>query len=111
MCFKEGVIKAGDIILEPIAELKVIAPERFTGDVMGDLNKKRGRVMGMNMLHNKQQEIIAEVPLSELYGYSTALRSLTVGIGTYSYKLIRFDPAPSDVQERVIEESKAEAES
>ncbi len=103
--FKQGVMDATPILLEPIATVKVIAPERFTGDIMGDLNKRRGRVLGMNPLHNRQQEIMAEVPMSALCGYSTDLRSMTVGIGTYSYEFARYEPAPSDVQAKVCEES------
>ncbi len=103
--FKQGVMDATPILLEPIATIKVVAPERFTGDIMGDLNKRRGRVLGMNPLHNRQQEIMAEVPMSALCGYSTDLRSMTVGIGTYSYEFARYEPAPSDVQAKVCDES------
>ena len=103
--FKQGVMSATSILLEPIATIKVIAPERFTGDIMGDLNKRRGRVLGMNPLHNRQQEIMAEIPMSALCGYSTDLRSMTVGIGTYSYEFARYEPAPSDVQAKVCEEN------
>ncbi len=103
--FKQGVMSANPILLEPIATIKVIAPERFTGDIMGDLNKRRGRVLGMNPLHNRQQEIMAEIPMSALCGYSTDLRSMTVGIGTYSYEFTRYEPAPSDVQAKVCEEN------
>lgn len=103
--FKQGVMDATPILLEPIATIKVVAPERFTGDIMGDLNKRRGRVLGMNPLHNRQQEIMAEVPMSALCGYSTDLRSMTVGIGTYSYEFARYEPAPSDVQAKVCNES------
>ena len=103
--FKQGVMSATPILLEPIATIKVIAPERFTGDIMGDLNKRRGRVLGMNPLHNRQQEIMAEIPMSALCGYSTDLRSMTVGIGTYSYEFARYEPAPSDVQAKVCEEN------
>lgn len=104
--FKQGVMDATPILLEPIATIKVVAPERFTGDIMGDLNKRRGRVLGMNPLHNRQQEIVAEVPMSALCGYSTDLRSMTVGIGTYSYEFARYEPAPSDVQAKVVDAAK-----
>lgn len=104
--FKQGVMDATPILLEPIATIHVVAPERFTGDIMGDLNKRRGRVLGMNPLHNRQQEIVAEIPISALCGYSTDLRSMTVGIGTYSYEFARYEPAPSDVQAKVCEAAK-----
>lgn len=73
---------------------------------MGDLNKRRGRVLGMNPLPNGKQEIVADIPQSEIFGYSTELRSMTGGIGDFSYEFARYEPAPSDVQARVIEESK-----
>ncbi|MBO4325546.1 MAG: elongation factor G, partial [Lachnospiraceae bacterium] len=103
--FKLGIMDAMPIILEPIATLKVVVPDKFTGDIMGDLSKRRGRVLGMNPLANGKQEIIADIPQSELFGYSTDLRSMTGGIGDYSYEFARYEPATADVQARVIEES------
>ena len=103
--FKAGIMEASPIILEPIASMKVVVPDKFTGDVMGDLSKRRGRVLGMNPIHGGKQEIMADIPLSELYGYSTTLRSMTGGIGDYSYEFARYEPAPSDVQAKVIEEA------
>lgn len=105
--FKEGIMKATPILLEPIASLKVVVPDKYTGDIMGDLNKRRGRVLGMNPIHNGKQEIIADIPISELFGYSTNLRSMTGGIGEYSYEFERYEPAPSDVQAKVMEEAQA----
>lgn len=105
--FKEGVLQASPILLEPLVEIKVVIPERFTGDIMGDLSKKRGRVLGMNPQHNGKQEIVAELPLAETFGYCTDLRSMTGGIGEYSYEFVRYEPAPADVQAKVIEENAA----
>ena len=96
---------ATPIILEPIATLKVVIPDRFTGDIMGDLSKRRGRVLGMNPLANGKQEIIADIPNAELFGYSTDLRSMTGGIGDFSYEFARYEPATADVQAKVIEEA------
>ncbi|MCR5791683.1 MAG: elongation factor G [Lachnospiraceae bacterium] len=110
LAFKQGIMEATPILLEPIASLKVVVTDDFTGDVMGDLNKRRGRVLGMNPLPNGKQEIVADIPMSELYGYSTKLRSMTGGIGEYSYEFARYEPSPSDVQNRVIEEAKARAD-
>ena len=103
--FKQGFMQAAPILLEPIVSLKVLVPDRFTGDVMGDLNKKRGRVCGMNPMDGGKQEICADIPLGEIFGYSTDLRSMTGGIGEYSYEFSRYEQAPSDVQEKVIAES------
>ena len=101
--FKKGFLEATPILLEPIVSLKVVAPDKFTGDIMGDLNKKRGRVLGMNPIAGGKQEINADIPQVELYGYSTALRSITGGAGEYSYEFARYEQAPSDVQEREVE--------
>ena len=98
-------MEAGPVLLEPIASLKVVVPDRFTGDIMGDLNRRRGRVLGMNPLPNGRQEIVADIPLSELTGYSTDLRSMTGGIGDFAYEFSRYEQAPSDVQAKVIEEA------
>lgn len=103
--FKLGIMDAMPIILEPISTLKVVVPDKFTGDIMGDLSKRRGRVLGMNPLPGGKQEIVADIPQAELFGYSTDLRSMTGGIGDYSYEFARYEPATADVQARVIEES------
>ena len=95
------------MLLEPISSLSVVVPDSYTGDVMGDLNKRRGRVLGMNPQGDGKTEIVADIPQSELYGYSTDLRSMTGGRGTFSYTFARYEQAPSDVQARVIEEAKA----
>ena len=100
--FKKGFMEAGPVLLEPIATMKVTVPDKFTGDVMGDLNKRRGRVLGMNPDHNGNTVIEADVPMSELYGYSTQLRSITGGSGSYSYEFARYEQAPNDVQEKEI---------
>ncbi|MEG2512391.1 MAG: elongation factor G [Acetivibrio sp.] len=103
--FKQGIMEATPILLEPIATMKVVVPDKFTGDVMGDLNKRRGRVLGMNPITGGKQEIVADIPLSQIFGYSTNLRSMTGGMGEFSYEFARYEPAPADVQAKVIEES------
>ena len=100
--FKKGFLDAGPVLLEPIASLKVQVEDAYTGDVMGDLNKRRARVLGMNPTEAGQTEIIADVPYLELYGYNTTLRSLTGGGGTFSYEFARYEQAPQDVQEAQI---------
>ncbi len=103
--FKQGIMEATPILLEPIGSLKVTVPEKFTGDIMGDLNKRRGRVLGMNPVLGGKQEVVADIPISEIFGYSTDLRSMTGGMGEYTFEFERYEPAPSDVQAKVIEES------
>lgn len=102
--FKKGFLEASPVLLEPIAALKVVVPEQYTGDIMGDLNKRRGRVMGMNPTDNGYQEIAADIPYLELYGYNTRLRSMTSGSGTFSYEFLRYEQAPDDVAQKQIEE-------
>ncbi len=98
--FKKGFMDASPVLLEPIASLKVLVPDKYTGDIMGDLNKRRGRVLGMNPAEHGYQEIVADVPYMELYGYNTDLRSMTGGNGTFSYEFARYEQAPSDIQEK-----------
>ncbi len=100
--FKKGFMEAGPILLEPIASVKVTVPDDYTGDVMGDLNKRRGRVLGMNPTGSGRQVIEADVPMTGLFGYCTTLRSMTGGRGTYEYEFARYEQAPSDVQEAEI---------
>ncbi len=100
--FKKGFMEAHPVLLEPIASIKVTVPDAYTGDVMGDLNKRRGRVLGMNPMAGGKQVIEAEIPQSSLHGYCTDLRSMTGGRGEYSYEFIRYEQAPSDVQEKEI---------
>ena len=100
--FKKGFMDASPILLEPIASVKVLVPDKYTGDIMGDLNKRRGRVLGMNPVEGGKQEIVADVPMSSLFGYNTDLRSMTGGSGTYEYEFSRYEQAPSDVQEKEV---------
>ena len=100
--FKKGFMDASPVLLEPIASLTVTVPDDYTGDVMGDLNKRRGRVLGMNPVSGGKQEIVADIPMTGLFGYCTVLRSMTGGRGVYSYEFSRYEQAPSDVQEAEI---------
>jgi elongation factor G len=102
--FKKGSMEAQPILLEPIASLKVTVPDQYTGDVMGDLNKRRGRVLGMNPIGGGKQLIEADIPMTGLFGYCTDLRSMTGGRGEYSYEFARYEQAPSDVQEKEVAE-------
>ncbi len=100
--FKKGFMEATPVLLEPIATLKVTVPDAYTGDVMGDLNKRRGRVLGMNPNGNGKQIIEADVPMMELFGYCTQLRSMTGGSGDFEYEFNRYEQAPTDIQEREV---------
>ena len=105
--FKKGFMEAGPILLEPIASLKVNVPDSYTGDVMGDLNKRRGRVLGMNPISGGRQIIEANVPMMSLHGYCTDLRSMTGGRGEYEYEFDRYEQAPSDIQDAQVKERAA----
>ena len=105
IAYKEGLPQAGPTILEPIAELKVFVPDSYTGDVVGDLNKRRGRVMGMG-----GGVIEAEVPMGEMSSYAIDLRSMTQGRGSYSMKFVRYEEVPQMNQAKIIEEAKKDEE-
>ena len=107
MAFKKGFMEAGPVLLEPIVTMRVTVNDKYTGDVMGDLNKRRGRVLGMNPVGSGKTCIEAEVPELEIYGYSTQLRSMTGGSGDFEFEFCRYEQAPSDVQEREIAERAA----
>ena len=100
--FKKGFMEATPVLLEPIYSLKVTAPDAYTGDIMGDLNKRRGRVLGMTPVAGGKQIIEADIPMSSLYGYCTDLRSMTGGRGDYSYTFARYEQAPSDIQAKEV---------
>ena len=106
--FKAGIMDASPVLLEPIATMKVTVPNAYAGDVMGDMNKRRGRVLGMDHIGGGKQIITAEVPMAEIYGYGTDLRSMTGGAGDYEYEFTRYEQAPSDVQAKIVAASKAE---
>jgi elongation factor G len=105
MGFKEGARKANPVILEPIMEVEVVTPEEYMGDVMGDLNSRRGKIEGM--LPRKDAQVIrAHVPLSEMFGYSTTLRSMSQGRAIYSMEISHYDETPKSVAEQIIEKVK-----
>ena len=106
LAFKKGFMEANPVLLEPIALLSVTAPDKYSGDIMGDLNKRRGRITNMIPTDTGKQIIEAEVPMLELSGYSTSLRSITGGSGDFEYVVSKYEQAPADVQNRVIEEQK-----
>jgi len=104
--YKEGLVKASPALLEPIGTLKIFVPESYTGDIIGDINKRRGQMMGMNPQDGGLTEIIAEVPMSEMHTYASDLRSITQGRGSFSLNFERYQDAPSNIADKVIAESK-----
>ena len=103
MAFKKGFMEASPVLLEPLVTMKGTVADKYPGDVMGDLNKRRGRVLGMNPAGKGITVIEADVPQLEIYGYSTVLRSMTGGSGDFSYEFARYEQAPAEVQAKEIE--------
>jgi len=105
MAFKEGARKANPVILEPIMAVEVVTPEEYMGDVIGDLNSRRGKIEGMNP-RKDAQVIRARVPLAEMFGYSTILRSMIQGRAIYSMEISHYDEAPKSVADQIVEKIK-----
>ena len=104
--YKNGMPKASPTLLEPIGELKCVVPDANMGDVMGEVNKRRGRVMGMMPAGAGYQEVDAEVPMAEMHDFSTYIRQVTQGRGHFTFEFIRYEDAPMNVAQKVIEEAK-----
>ena len=108
LAYKAGIEQAGAYLLEPICNLKVYVPGDNTGDIMGDINKRRGRVLGMNPAEDDLTCIEAEVPQGEMGDYATMLRSTTQGRGWFTMRFERYEEAPQPVAAKVIEARKTE---
>lgn len=106
IAYKNGMPEASPVLLEPIGNLKVYVPDSNTGDIIGDLNKRRGRVLGMNPFADGLQEIEADVPMSEMSDFATAIRSMTQGRGYFTFDFARYEQLPSNLEAKVIEEAK-----
>jgi elongation factor G len=102
MCFKEAFMKADPVILEPIMKIEVTTPDDHIGDVIGDLNKRRGKIEEMRRFRKGAQKVFGYVPLQEMFGYSTTLRSLSSGRASYSMEFDKYQQVPRDVQEKVV---------
>ena len=106
IAFKEGIPQANPVLLEPIGTLKVLVPDEMLGDVIGDINKRRGRIIGMEPAPNKLQQVIAEVPMGEMYDFSTAMRSITQGTATFTLETARYEEVPSNIAQKIIDAAK-----
>jgi elongation factor G len=109
MAFKKGTAQAKPVLLEPIMDIEVVVPENYMGDIIGDMNKRRGRVMGMEP-EGKMQHIKAQVPMAEVFRYATDLRSMTQGRGSFSLTFSHYEELPAQFAEKVIQESNQAAE-
>ena len=110
IAYKAALIEGSPVLMEPVGELKVTVPDHYMGDVIGDLNKRRGRVMGMDPTESGEQVITAEVPEAEMATYSIDLRSMTQSHGSYTFEFVRYEDCPAAAQEKAIAEAKALAE-
>ncbi|HHL72498.1 MAG TPA: elongation factor G, partial [Bacteroidetes bacterium] len=105
MAFKNAALKAKPVILEPIMDVEVVVPEEYMGDVMGDLNSRRGRIRGM-FPRKDAQVVAASVPLSEMFGYATRLRSITQGRAIYTMQFSHYHPVPQSIAETIMDKIK-----
>ncbi|MGN1348023.1 MAG: elongation factor G, partial [Acutalibacteraceae bacterium] len=111
LAFKAAIPQANPSILEPIGTLKAYIPGDYVGDIMGDVTKRRGAVLGMGPAEDsKLTELVAEVPMAEMGDFATVLRSITAGRGSFTLEFARYQDAPANVAQKVIEEAKLEAE-
>ena len=106
LAFKKGMLEAKPILLEPIMELKITIPEEYVGDIMGDISKKRGRVLGMESLENKKQMLIAKAPMSETFKYINDLKAMTQGRGKFEMTFSNYEEVPQELATKIIEDRK-----
>jgi elongation factor G len=107
MAFKKAMQEASPVILEPIMELEITVPEKYMGDIIGDINAKRGKIISMTQTGNKKQLIKASVPQSESFNYTIDLTSLTQGRGRFTQKFLAYEEMPPNLAQKVIDERKS----
>ncbi len=106
LAYKKGLPMANPVLLEPISRVEVYIPDSYMGDIIGDLNKRRGRILGMNPQEGGLQQVVADVPSAEMFKYANDLRSMTQGRGYFTQSFDRYEEAPANVAQKVIEEAK-----
>ena len=110
LAFKKGMMEAKPVLLEPIAKVEISIPEEYLGDIMGDMNKRRGRILGMEQQADGSQLVKAEAPMSEMYTYAIELKSMTQARGTFEVEFLRYEEMPANLAEKVIADYKAQNE-
>ena len=108
MAFKKGAVKADPVLLEPIMDIEVLVPKEYMGDIIGDLNSKRGKIMGMEETVKGKQMIKAKIPQAEIFKYAIDLRSMTQGRGNFSLKFSHYEEVPANIAQEIIEKAKEE---
>ena len=106
LAFKKGMEEAKPVLLEHIMELTIITPEEYVGDIMGDINKKRGRIIGMDSHKETKQKVMAEIPMAETFKYANDLKAMTQGRGYFEMNLIRYEEVPFDLAKKIIDENR-----
>ena len=101
IAYKKGCMDANPVLMEPIMHVEVFVPDEYMGDIMGDMNKRRGRIIGMNQVDG-MQKVEAEAPMAEMFKYATDLRSMTQARGSFTMKFERYEDVPADVAKKII---------
>ena len=104
LAFKKGIAEAKPCLLEPIMHMEIYVPDAYMGDVMGDMNKRRGKILGMEPQANGGQKLLAEAPQAELFDYALGLRSMTQGRGTFDMRFERYEEVPAQIAQKIIAE-------
>jgi len=110
LAFKKGIVEAKPILLEPIMRVEILVPEEYMGDIMGDMNKRRGKILGMEPQPGGEQKVLAEAPMAEMFKYAITLRSMTQARGSFTMKFERYEEVPAHLAEKIIAGHKAEEE-
>ena len=110
LAFKKGIVEAKPCLLEPVMRLEILVPDEYMGDVMGDMNKRRGKILGMEPLLDGGQKILAEAPQAELFDYSIGLRAMTQGRGSFTMKFEKYEEVPMQLAQKIIDAHKAAEE-
>ena len=109
MAFKKGIKEASPVLLEPIMNVEVVVPEEYLGDVMGDFNSRRGKIMGIDS-RGRLQVVKAQVPLAEMFRYAIILRSMTSGRGNFTMEFSHYEEVPHDIAKKIIAQAQVEEE-
>ncbi|MGN0710144.1 MAG: elongation factor G, partial [Anaerovoracaceae bacterium] len=108
LAFKKGIVEAKPCLLEPVMHVEVIIPDEYMGDVMGDMNKRRGKILGMEPLAEGGQRLLAEAPQAEMFDYAVSLRAMTQARGSFTMKFERYEEVPAHLAEKIIAKHKEE---
>ncbi len=110
LAFKKGMLEAKPVLLEPVSKVEISIPDEYLGDIMGDMNKRRGKILGMDQQADGTQLVMAEAPMSEMYTYAIELKSMTQARGSFTMEFLRYDEMPTNMAEKVISAHKAKSE-